>query len=413
MLRKIVIYICHVFILFGFLFEIPIVGPITTRRLSLIVAIVTLIFYKSERKEVVSLISNKKIKQCLVFFGICFLLAVFNSMGVLEAPYTDYFEPWYIIYIILYSIVFAVYCVTIFKNTIQFAVVYISCFFIQTIAVYAAVLSTPIRLILYELFYSGDDRFEKTVANGSRIMGIALHSAAGSVICCTSIVLLCYLVLNNKISRPVFYICSAALVSMTAFIARTGLLIELLLISITIFFDFKKTIKYIPIILFSGFLGVYLVLELLSNSDSGTSDFILEWIMSGISKNGRSETMEGIHQELPTFDERFILGTSVMRGNLPRGGYIASDCGYVMILSAIGFFGAIFYYLANLKMYLMSNRSGWDKTNTRFINLLILISFIIEYKEPFMMKYIFSFIILSLSLFHMKEIKESNYKSVN
>ena len=406
MLRKIVIYICHVFILFGFLFEIPIVGPITTRRLSLIVAIVTLIFYKSECKEVVSLISKKKIKQCLVFFGICFLIAVFNSMGVLEAPYTDYFEPWYIINIFLYVIVFSFYTVAIFKDSKAFAATYLSCFAIQTVAVYAAVMSTPVRLFLYEVFYSGDDRFERTIENGTRIMGIALSESAGSIVCSTGVILLTFLAMRKHIGDILYFIIVAFLLSMTTFIGRTGILVELAILAFyVVYIQRQKAFKILPLAILAAFFIVYAFGTLMENSDTAMFDYLVEWMTSSFTKEGRLSTLEGINQELPSFSFQFILGTGVMRGKLPNGETIASDSGYIMLCSAIGIIGGFLFYLAHWNLYRSVNFNITEKQVKMFLYLCMLLSFIIECKEPFMQKYIFSYILITVSLFYQKETK--------
>lgn len=393
--------------MFGFLFEIPIMGPLTTRRLSVIIALVVLYNKKETLKLILSTVSRKRKKKALILFFSCFLLALLN-MPIIGSKLDNnsYFEPWYIINIFLYVIVFSLYTVVIFKDSKAFAATYLSCFGIQTVAVYAAVMSTPVRLFLYEVFYSGDDRFERTIENGTRIMGIALSESAGSIVCSTGVVLLTFLAMRKHIGDILYFIIVAFLLSMTTFIGRTGVLVELVILAFyVVYIQRKKAFKLLPLAVLAAFLIVYAFGTLMENSDTAMFDYLVEWMTSSFTKEGRSSTLEGINQELPSFSSQFILGTGVMRGKLPNGETIASDSGYIMLCSAIGIIGGFLFYLAHWNLYRSVNFNITEKQVKMFLYLCVLLSFIIECKEPFMQKYIFSYILITVSLFYQKETK--------
>ena len=382
-------------------------GPLTTRRLSVIIALVVLYNKKETLKLILSTVSRKRKKKALILFFSCFLLALLN-MPIIGSKLDNnsYFEPWYIINIFLYVIVFSLYTVVIFKDSKAFAATYLSCFGIQTVAVYAAVMSTPVRLFLYEVFYSGDDRFERTIENGTRIMGIALSESAGSIVCSTGVVLLTFLAMRKHIGNILYFIIVAFLLSMTTFIGRTGVLVELVILAFyVVYIQRKKAFKLLPLAVLAAFLIVYAFGTLMENSDTAMFDYLVEWMTSSFTKEGRSSTLEGINQELPSFSSQFILGTGVMRGKLPNGETIASDSGYIMLCSAIGIIGGFLFYLAHWNLYRSVNFNITEKQVKMFLYLCVLLSFIIECKEPFMQKYIFSYILITVSLFYQKETK--------
>lgn len=397
-------HIYHIIVLFGFLFEIPLMGPLTTRRISLLLALISLLINYKATREVTNLFKTKFLRKSLFFYTISFFIAFFNIFLLPEGNYdASYFEPWYILYIILYVVLFSIYTVQEFKEIKYFGYILFSCFFIQAIIVYTAVLYAPVRLVVLHLFNSGfEDQYASVVENGSRIMGIGLAFSTGSIICSILGVFLTYMVIKNQLSFVRFLFFYAILASLTVFIGRTGVAVELLCLFFILIkrphFFFKYSIVLVLVLL--GL--VHVISNTLLNSDIANGDMFIEWMTALFSKEGRGKTLEGIHQTMPVFSYRFIMGTGVMQGQLPQGDYMYSDCGYVMIYSALGIIGAITYYLANLNLYRSVLRNVRDRLPRLFIIFLILIAFVIEYKEPFMQKYVFSYIILTIGLFQLK-----------
>lgn len=397
-------YLFHLLVIFGFLFEIPLVGPLTTRRISCFIAIISLLFKRKELKKLFATLDIRKFKKSVANFIICMLLTLICSIGVEQNYMSSYLEPWYFFNLLLYVPLFAIYSVLEFRSVKEYLYVYIGCFLIQTIVVYYATIDSSFRLLIYELFYSGDNRFERYIENGTRVMGIALHSSTGSIICSTSIVLLTFCYIKKYINNIAFWVLSVLFISMTLFIGRAGMLVELICLVYAIIFG-KNGNKIVIITLASigAFIVGFIILSLLSSSDSNAGDYLVEWMTDAFTSEGRQETLNNINRTLPPISLEFIFGTTVMTGRTPSGTTFDSDSGFVMMYSSLGIIGSILYYMANLNLYKVARIYNNNVEIYRYFLLLIILSFAIEYKEPFMLKYVFSYMIVVLALFSAKE----------
>ena len=242
MIGNIFIFLFRLCVLFGFLFEIPIIGFLTSRRISILVAILFIIYRRKQVRLLFSRVDKRKLGKAFMFFLICLLLVFINSQLSLRISNSSYMEPWHILNLLLYVILFAIYTVVEYKNVKYFVYVYSAAFLIQSIAVFFAAVNDSFRLFLYSHFYSGDDRFERSIEMGTRIMGIALNSSQGSVICSTSIVLLTFAALERTISKWLYYSLCVIFVPMTLFIGRTGVLIEVTVMLFYIYHSGSKKI---------------------------------------------------------------------------------------------------------------------------------------------------------------------------
>lgn len=404
-LRLLLIYLYHFMVLFGFLFEIPLAGPITTRRFSCILAIFTLFRHKEQLHVLFTKIRKDYFKKSILAFAMCAIIVSLNSIGIKRNNASTYFEIWYLINLFLYVPVFALYCVIEFKNAKSFFLVYAGCFILQAIVVYMALMDTSFRLLLYELFYTGDDRFAKSIIDGTRIMGIALHSSTGSIICSTSVVLLTYCYLKKQINTLYYYTLLIIFISTTMFIGRTGVLIEIICFVYAIVAGKRgNKIGKLLLAVLTSLIVTFIITNLLSKSESAFGgEAMKKWISAAFDSESQKNTMDDIMRRLPPLNSEFIIGTSVMNGKTPAGTIFDTDSGYIMIYASLGIIGGIFYYIANLYLYRIAGINRSEKQIYRYFILLIILSFAIEYKEPFMLKYIFSFIIVTLTLFSAKE----------
>lgn len=395
-------HIYHIIVIFGFLFEMPIWGFVTTRRISCIIAVISLLVNYKKLKAIYYIINKRNLVKVFFLFSVCTILTIIYSIGVVKDDSFTYFEPWFFLNFLIYVFLFALYCVVEFKNVKSFLFVYSICFIIQAVFVYWAVIDTNMRLILYDLFYFGDDRFEKTIVNGSRIMGINLCGADGSVVCSTSIVLLTYCYLKEYINILKYFLLSAVFLFMTLFIGRTGILIELLcIIYASLFRKDSNRILVFSVIFISVVLLGLILSETLSNTDSG--EYLKKWMFSTFTSDAREGTLRGINRELPPFSSEFIVGSMVMVGKTSSGIIIDSDSGYIRLYASLGIIGSILFYTGVLCIYNVAKRRKNEYTINGFFLLLIVISYLIEYKEPFMLKYVFSYIILVVTLFSAKD----------
>ena len=362
---------------------------------------------------------------------ICLLISLLN-VPFLQGNKLDssYFEPWYIIYIFLYVVLFSVYSVKEYKSIKYFGYLLFSCFFLQAIVVFMSVLYAPVRLVILQLFNSGfEDMYEKVVENGSRIMGIGLGFSTGSIICSTCGAYLTYMFLKKQLPFITYLFLYAILVAMTFFIGRTGAILELLFLVFVFVTRPKYFLKYSFVLCLLLLVLIYAISDLISSSDVANGlyypvfkgrklaynyiDVSQAYYISlalddasnpyGIN-NTTLPTTFLINNLLPS-SYLFILGTGVMQGRLPQGDYMYSDCGYMMLYSALGIIGAIIYYLANLNLYRSVLANVKEYLPRLFMLFLVFTAFIIEYKEPFMQKYVFSYIILTIGLFQIRNVK--------
>lgn len=413
LLRKLIIFLFRFVVIFGFLFELNFWGPITSRRLSCIIALFTLF---TERKKVLNLLhytNNGQFKKSLFLFFLFALILFIHYVSVARTiHYTHaYMEPWYIVNIILYNYIFALYCVIHFRDIVDFAKVYLTCFLVQAVAVTGSIISTDFRLKLFSLFYTGDDRFDYAVETGTRILGINMPGATGGMLLGSNAALLIYLIINKKINNTIFLLLYMTTTFTAAFISRTGLLLCVcLLLSYYAFMGIKKMFRNLCLVSIISLGLVYAIPKVLSLSDTQSADFLIEWMLDSFSREGISKTTSGINQtELPDFTSDLILGTSMEYGRLSNGVYVKSDSGYVRLILAVGFIGALFYYMGFIN-YFKIVPYRIDSINKKFILLLILSTFVLEIKEPFSLKYIYNYIIFTMLLFSLKEHIQSNTK---
>ena len=406
-------YVVNTVIIFCFLFEMPIFGPITTRMLSCIYAVGYLfIFVTLKNRRGITSIDKR-----YFIFGmgmiICFMICLVNTIGLTENAGNQYQEPHYYIYIILYTIVFSLFCTEVFNDISDFARVIIPIMLFQSLVIFMSVINTPFRLYIYEHFYFGDDRFDITVNSGTRIIGIALHSATGSLILCCTCFLLVYLVLSKRIKTLPFIILYIIICIATAFIARTGFYIEILLMIVYAFAikpSFKKLLQFAAILVFA----ILLLSFILSRINPVVSDIISRWIGEIFTSETRFNTINEISkQSVPRFSSEMIFGTNVILGKTPSGAIMGSDSGYVKTYCSIGVVGALVYY-SSFVYFLFNCLNDIMPKSLRMLSvIMIVIAFLIEFKEPFFQKYIFSWFLLTLMKLSEKESCQTEGAAVN
>ena len=108
MLAKVGRYFFRLLIIFGYLFEMPIVSALTTRRLSALFAIL-IIITSGKYATIKDLLRRDLLRSSVLCFGFCFLLAIFHSIIYETIPGNSYFDPWHVIYIFLYVYIFSIY----------------------------------------------------------------------------------------------------------------------------------------------------------------------------------------------------------------------------------------------------------------------------------------------------------------
>lgn len=388
-----------------FLAFVPPIMHINLRTTALYLAVTTLVIKSYKTSAVFSLIKKNNIILCFILLALCALLtyyqqrtSLFNSLAGRVAP-ADHLTPF------LSIVVISLFCVVEFKSFKQFSYIWICLFIVQSAIILTSVVSYSFRMFIYDHFYFGDNRFEETIEAGTRIMGIGIYAANGSLVMSTSCILLVALKIRNQISDRLFYACYLLIFSATMFTGRTGMLVELAVFFYYSIFhgrSLKKT--FWTVIAVFGVAGIGS--SILSSLDSQTASEIYEWITAAFNEESRESIMEGVEKGgFPPISYDTLVGTGIKTGYVYDGKTYSPDSGYIRSWISLGIFGFCAYYYAIWKLLTASKLRMCPAPIKFFCLFVILIAFIVEYKEPFFMRMRFPLIAFALPLFMAKEQK--------
>lgn len=401
-------YIYLAAILFGYTVEFPLLGGLTSRRLVLIVAIITLFVKSKESKLVLSFLNKPKIQRSAILLTFCAFLTYIHHLNSAATSAYGHIEYWYYFFNLLYILVFALYCAVEFRSLKELAIVWVGIMIVESFVIYYAVINTPFRIFIYENFYWGDDRFAKTVEWGSRIVGIGIHSATGSLTMSTAALLLMFMKIKGKIRDGLFYICFLLIFIATAFIGRTGMMVELGLFAFYFIFYGHSVKKQLLTIISASivFIGITYMAKI---TDTGFGEGLLNWILGVFDSEMRGEALRGISSNgFPPLSFDSIFGTGITTGYHFDGKIYSPDSGYIRMWISIGIIGFLAYYFAMFYMMTSPRLRLLPNDDCRFLWFAVFLAFFVEYKEPFMMKYIFPWFIITMYLVAIKDIRRKN-----
>lgn len=401
--------------IFLFTAELPLMLGLTTRRLAVVIAIFVLIAKRQQVKIIWGSINPTKISMFIVSLAFVTIISLLHTFTRTENnPYATYSEPWFFLYIVLYILVFSLFCAVEFKTLKEFVWVLIGIYLFQTVVVLRGLVDPAFRLHIYEAYNNtGDDRFIKTIEEGTRLMGINLIGAAGSVKMSTASLALVLLYTSRKIKSLWFWVSYMVIMIGTAFVGRTGILVEIALL-IPLFLNGKGRAKNILYVLVFASILISAIMYVLSTLDPAVSESLLNWMTESFDSKDRGAVNEGVLQGgWPPFSLEFVFGTGMDTGYSQDGVIYTSDSGLIRTYMAYGVVGFVFYYLAMFKLLTSPRTRKCPREIRFFFGLCIAIAFIIEYKEPFMMKYIFPWAILTCILLYLKDMGNNSKVVIN
>lgn len=396
-------------LLFLFLFEITIYSFLTTRRLVVIVLIVYCLFHKNKIKK---MLNNCDIKNNLMFIIISLIiLSIYISIinlayGAFDNINNEYLTALNFLYIFLYVIFASVLFAQIFHTLLEFCQVISIIMVIQAIFIYASVINKDIRQYVYNFLYTDDGRFLNSIESGTRVVGIQLGGAAGSV--ALSCGLICCLLLMIYIEfKPKYFLTYIIILGATFFVGRTGFYIGVLLLLSYLILLFKdhitlKKIMFLCIII----LGVYFFYQI-SIKNGIIDEYILNryltWATEIFSNyNGNNTIIILMNMKIPPLSFETFFGTGVLRGTSYLGSWVQNDSGYIKSYFSMGLLMSIFFYLSIIfNSFKIISKIKKRKTKNLFYLFLIILIFI-EFKEPFIFRYIYLFIIITGSVLVIK-----------
>lgn len=376
----------RILILFGFLITYHITPYLTSRYLSLAVAIFVIFYRRDKLKYVMRVISKKKLKHSFILILSCtLLLLVSNALSTGSFSKQDVvIEWWHFPYQFFFIFILSLYCAVEYESLGDFLFTWVLFIVIESVLVYLAVSFDSIRLFFYLTSYVGDGRFDATIETGTRIMGFGIYASDGSLTMSTGIVSLILLKLKNKINDLIFVSSTIIVFSATLFIGRTGVLVEILLILGYILLS--RRFRFTLLFAFTSVIVIpFVITYFLSYLSLDSSDRLQEWMIGAFTEENQMGTLQTATRSGLQFNEYFLFGNAgLMRGHY-NGYTYNSDSGYLKMITAVGIVGALMYYYSMFLLFLSVKRIKEKKINM-IVYLLIIIAFLVEIKEPYFMK---------------------------
>lgn len=393
--KRIIPLFLYGLVLIGFLTALPVPKFGNTRILSGLFSILFLILKWKDFKQKISIISvSNKIVRAIVLIICCYLITLIHAATGADASIgsNEAFKSQYLIYIVLFSFVLPSFCLVAFNSVKEFILTWVIIILIEAIIVLFGVVNHEFAIYIYEHFYD-NDRFVKSVDRGSRIVGLGIAGASGAVAMSTGIMSLSYLFLQKELSSLQYFLFCSIILLATLFVGRTGVLCSLVFIVTTLILSRQSIKVYIlaPLALMALFWGLDFLLGMAAQGDS-----LFEWMSESFQSEAREETLKHIYSRynLPFS----LIGTGLSRGASINGSFCHSDSGYLQVYFAFGIIGTICYYLGIL-LLLQGALKGANGSMKYFLMVAVCVAFAIEIKEGFFLKYVYAFVLVSLSLF--------------
>ncbi|CAA9203392.1 hypothetical protein FLACOL7796_04721 [Flavobacterium collinsii] len=196
----------------------------------------------------------------------------------------------------------------------------------------------------------------------------------------------------------------------TVIIGRTGLLCSLLAIVIFLFsqFNLRKLVWFSGIVVLVTQINFLAILESQTESISGFNvDFFVDWIEEAFTVKDNHTANVIQEMPIPPLSIRTILGTGEVFNTEKLVNASGNDSGYIQTYYSLGIIMAIIFYFS----YFIFLISETKMKNLYSILFVIFLMFIIEFKEPFIFKYILPFFILTLIFLYRKknEVIQRNF----
>ncbi len=371
------IYLQKVCILFMLFFDVSFVqiSGITTSRFAFIYLVLYAFFNKIHL--------NKKL--FLILLG---LLAL-TSIAVVQAQFSeDYTQVSRLFFFTIYSLVCAYILSYWLTNLKEFLGISFICVLVQATILIVSFFNPTVKSFLASfVVYGGNFTIEEMY----RAFGLtSTTGSALSIIQALGVISgLMYLFFfeNNLLQKAVLSIGVLLILISTALVGRTGLLIGLGAILISIF---KSSLRFRSALLI--FLLVLINLELVwvenifSSLDNFSFEYFSGWLSDSFNVNDNKTLAALNDMNVPELNLSTLLGTGKIIG-LNGENASGNDSGYIQTYYSLGLIGAIIFYLSIL-IYLLGILAKFKNQKDKIVALLLLILvYLIENKEPFMFKY--------------------------
>ena len=358
------------------------------------VVLLAIFIYSLIKKDI---LINKEVAFFSIFIFILFVASLIQFINS-----DDFKQSSRLIWFTIYSIITPFLLLKIFKDKIDFLNAFFIATTIQSIITIGSFLNPEFKqFILSAIVVGGND-----IEDGFRAIGFTSASgAAFSVIqfcgVFSGLMLLKYT--RDNLIKSIFILIFILIgLLSTLIIGRTGLLCSIIAIIYFLFINFnlKKAILYSVITFIISQINF---INLLENQTEGIDGFNIEffknWIEDGfILKN--NNTVEAISRmPIPPLSLNTIVGTGEVFDAEKSVNASGHDSGYIQTYFSLGFVFAIVFYVSYFLFLIRITKLK----NLLILLFLIFILFVVEFKEPFIFKYILPFYILTLTVLYNKE----------
>ena len=244
-----------------------------------------------------------------------------------------------------------------------------------------------IRLLNESLFIIEEDANIDFLVE-SRVRSIGGAGASLSIILAFSSFSFLYFILKGKkifVNSCFYIVCAFA----TFLVGTTGMLIFLASLS-CVLLSITKRKRNIIFIIFIFFSFSFFISETSKFMDIDKYDNLTYKMNDFFTNADQSGTMLSLsYQKVPPISFETIIGTGLSRGRTFSGLICTHDGGYYRTYFGLGLIMTIlFYVILYLTMYRMLNRKNINFSMRLLLLTYLIMCVIIEYKEPFMFRYI-------------------------
>ena len=387
---------------FGFVSKIRL-GPFTSLRLVLLLALMVLFFNMGKVKLLIQSMNRKQFHKSLLLLAGCLLITVFHAVGPQMSSNT-YFTPVELITIFISLFVVGLWSGVTFDSVTDFCRVLVAVGVVQSISVFASAVNPGFQAFIEDHFlYEGfaDKVAASSIENVARSPGIGIAWSSGSLVlayCCFALVAL---KIENNIKMLWFGIFFAIIAGATALMGRSGLIVE---ISLLVYYGLSTgKVKNVLALVFVAVVGLIIFNIIMSRLDPYVAEITQRWMFSFLDSDKVSYTNDSILKGgFPDFTSDFIFGTGVTYGKYGNYSFYA-DSGYIKSYTSIGVVGMFCYYIGILYLLLSSFSKRLSKKEKIFLWVAIAAIYFMEYKEPFIMMFVYPWVIFSIGLLWNKE----------
>lgn len=286
----------------------------------------------------------------------------------------------------LFIFLFPIILSRIFQNANEFFHVQLGIITLQSAVAIISRVCKPFRIFVFQHF-SYQERMAHHMESGLRVCILGGSGATASWILFIGCVICAYYILSTRKTRYLMLYGMIMLAMM--FVGRTGLYLAILLMAVLLLYAVYKYASLAGKILCAGLLLLILIaVYILYAPENYLKDRTIIWVGEIFFKGvGEGSTVEAIrNMPVPPLNWETLWGTGIISGVTKSGLNIQHDMGYIQTYSALGLFGALFYYLWTFGFFAYEIHEIREKRIRAILWAFLIFMMIAEWKEPFLRK---------------------------